>query len=133
HIGEIAHAGFHRAVDVADDARGLTDRGNLHGLVQPTGLGGVDRNDLGCVLSDDLDHVVGVPGRFIRHYRRVDRPRHLRDALDSHDGLLDIDEVAALHSANGLDGLTGRRVALTGIHAQGDVRPYRPPDRRDDL
>jgi hypothetical protein len=73
---------------------------------------------------DDLEHVMGVPRALVGHYRRIDGARHLGEALDAFNRLLEIGDGCPRHAAEGADRLGGRRIALVG--AVGTIRrdPY---------
>src|SRR5579871_2590068 len=127
-IGQIANAGLNRSIDIANDARSPRNRRYLHGAIEPTGLGGVDRDDLCRALLDDLNHVVRIPGALIGHHRHIDRTRDLCQPLDTFHGLLEIDQIALLHAAKCADSLADGAIALICVDAERDVRADRVPD-----
>src|SRR5258708_22781601 len=120
-IGGVADAGFNRAVDVANETGGLANGSDLHGAVKPAGLGGIDRDDLRGTLFDDLDHVVSIPCRFIRHHRHIDGTRDLGETLDPRHRLLDIFQPIPFHGPNGLYRFARGTPAFIGVDADVDL------------
>src|SRR5262249_7588493 len=112
------------AVDVVDDTRRAGACREFHGMIEATGLGGVERDNLCCAFLDDLDHVVRVPCAFVGHDGNVDRPRHFREPLDALNRLLEIKEIVSLHTPEGFDRLSRRLIALIGIATQRNARAH---------
>src|SRR5262249_8355054 len=91
-------------------------------------------DDLRRAFLDDLNHIVRVPCAFIGHDWSVDRARHLREALDALDRLLEIDEIETLHTPECLDRFSRCLVTLVGIATQRNARAHGltdPPDHVD--
>src|SRR5262249_39893553 len=76
---------------------------------------------------------VRVPGGFVGHDRRIDRPSNFGQPFDAHHRLLDILQTLLRHFANDGDGFAWRLVALVRIDADVDVFARRHADRFDDL